>query len=116
MPITKLQFELGINEEIEAVMRKIASFLEQHKDEAYNLEELWQEEFGSASLPSVAAFHAVYPYEPHLYRDESVPLEQRRFIYALNKLLDHGVVQQREVSDVLYYSIGTVRLTQLLKS
>ncbi|MCZ6615397.1 MAG: hypothetical protein O6920_06425 [Chloroflexi bacterium] len=40
MPITKRQFELGINLDVEEWMEKIYDHLAEHKDEAYSSDEL----------------------------------------------------------------------------
>ncbi len=41
MPITRKQFVIGIDPKIEEWMKKIHSFLSQHKDAAFTREELW---------------------------------------------------------------------------
>lgn len=43
MPITRRQFELGINNEIDALMERIYNFLDAHRDLAYNQGELEKE-------------------------------------------------------------------------
>ena len=125
MPITKIHFELGINPEIEAVMQKLAAFLQDHPDEAYSFEELWHREFEGQAVPGLLHHHVQWRYlespnplvqEDWVFKEEAIPLEQRRFVYALEKLIDHGVVQERVVGGTRYYAIGTVRITQVLKS
>ena len=43
MPITRRQFELGIDDETEGLMVKIYDFLEGHRDVAFNREEVAKE-------------------------------------------------------------------------
>ena len=43
MPITRRQFELGIDDEAEGLMVKIYDFLEGHRDVAFNREEIAKE-------------------------------------------------------------------------
>lgn len=43
MPITRIRFDLGLNESIEATIRQVHSFLEEHKDQAYTASELIHE-------------------------------------------------------------------------
>ena len=43
MPITKLQFEMGIDAGIEALMVSLYDFLEEHQDTAYAEEELYKQ-------------------------------------------------------------------------
>lgn len=99
MPITRQQFELGIDPEIETYMRNVTNFLEHHPDEAYTLEELWQNEFGE---PASVPFSAI------------LPLKQKKFAYALDRLVDLGVAADRQLANVRYYSIGRVKLAQVL--
>lgn len=47
MPITRQQFDLGIDANVEALMRQLVAFLEARKDEAFSNRELWEERFGS---------------------------------------------------------------------
>lgn len=49
MPITKRQFELGINNEIDALMKRVYDFLNTHRDLAYNRDELEKEVGGGDS-------------------------------------------------------------------
>ena len=116
MPITKQQFELGINAEIEQLMRDIAGFLEEHKEEAFTLEELWSLLDDSSEFsypPNLSATELA-----HMPPPESEPqkAEAHRFAYALSKLVDHGVVHERMVRGGSYYALGVTRLTQVLKS
>jgi hypothetical protein len=41
MPLTQLQFDLGISAETERWMRRLLSFLRDHRDSAYNQQELF---------------------------------------------------------------------------
>ena len=101
MPITRQQFELGIDSEIETYMRNVATFLEHHPDEAYSLDELWQSVIGE---PASVPFSAISIW----------PLEQKKFAYALDRLVDLGVAADRQLANVRYYSIGRVKLAQVL--
>ena len=107
MPITKLQFELGIDDAVEEWMRKIAAFLQVHGDEAYTAIELGE----ALGLDMSQSFEGL----DDLQRP-SLPDVTRKFLHALMTLREHGVVVERDVAGSDYYSTGVVRLTQLLKS
>ncbi len=101
MPITKHQFQLGIDAEIERDMRKLARFLEDHGDQAYSLSELWHETGQPGEL-------VMAPW------NTEAPVEQRRFWYAINKLVDLRVADERTLAGTNYYAIGKVGIEQVL--
>jgi hypothetical protein len=83
MPITKLQFEMGIDGGIEALMVALYDFLEEHRDTAYSEEELYQR-FGVV--------------EPGTYIDSS------HLDIALQKIVETGAVEARSVANSTYYA------------
>ncbi len=91
MPITKRQFELGVDPEIQHWMKEIYSRLSKHKNEAFTYNELW----GLAGVPALT----------------SVPPS---FDYALGKLLGLNVVETRTVKGASYYTLGTKKLEEHL--
>ena len=83
MPITKLQFEMGIDAGIEALMVALYDFLEEHQDTAYAEEELYQQ-FGVS--------------DPGTYIDAS------HLDIALQKVVETGAVEARSVANSTYYA------------
>ncbi len=81
MPITRKQFELGVDEEITDFMRKIHGFLSVHKNEAYNIDEISNMVLGGPN-----------PF---------ITLKIRR---ALDKLVEIDAVQERTIKDNKYYA------------
>lgn len=88
MPITRRQFELGIDDVQEQWMVTISRFLEDNKNQAFSLQELGQA-LGLFGRPD------------HLY--------------ALNRLVELGVASEREVAGVVYYATGRYTLDDVLK-
>lgn len=115
-------------------MRHLAAFLEEHGDEAYTLAELWVQEFGEETPPpavpagtalrhggwaddSRASETLMYAgHEVQVWEDPRLPLVARRFVYALAKLVEHKVVEERLLAGAPYYSKGSVPLIQLLNA
>ena len=83
MPITKFQFKMGIDGGIEALMIAVYDFLEEHQDEAYAEEELYQQ-FGVT--------------DPGTYIDSS------HLDIALQKVVETGAVEARSVANTTYYA------------
>lgn len=83
MSITKLQFEMGIDGGIEALMVALYDFLEEHQDTAYAEEELYQQ-FGVS--------------DPGTYIDTS------HLDIALQKVVETGAVEARSVANSTYYA------------
>jgi len=81
MPITRRQFDMGIDNEIEKCMGKISSFLAEHKDEAFSIEELSEVCYGE-----VRSF-----------------IEGKTVAEALDKLVEQEV-ESRKIRNVYYYS------------
>lgn len=82
MPITRKQFEIGIDAEIEEWMYKISTFLVVHKDEAFTEGELWEKIYGKSGWRVVV---------------------REAFEEALGKLVDTGGARKRKIRDVEYY-------------
>lgn len=103
MPITRRQFELEIDEELEEWMRDIHGFLAEHKDEALTKEELL-EHYRSGLLEQLS------DQEKELSITESVdPFdilsgEKTAFELALEKLVEFGVVGKAKIRYSEYYA------------
>ncbi len=78
MPITRKQFEIGIDPKIEEWMEKIRAFLSEHKDEAFNANELLE------------ALHG---------RNEP-----KDFLAAVEKLVELGAAEKKIIRGTDYYS------------
>ena len=87
MPITKLQFEMGIDGGIEALMVALYDFLIEHQETAYAEEELY-EQFGVA--------------DPGTYIDTS------HLDIALQKVVETGAIEARSVANSTYYAFHQV--------
>ena len=83
MPITKLQFEMGIDGGIESLMVALYDFLIEHQDTAYAEEELYQQ-FGVS--------------DPSTYIDTS------HLDIALQKVVETGAIEVRAVANSTYYA------------
>lgn len=96
MPITRKQFELGIDSTVEDWMEKIYTFLDQNKTQAFNSSEIG------------AALDAPSNYGEMGYAQE------RAFNSALEKLVEMNAVNEREVEGTIYFAPGKYTLKQLL--
>ena len=83
MPITKLQFEMGIDGGIESLMVALYDFLIEHTETAYAEEELYQQ-FGVS--------------DPGTYIDTS------HLDIALQKVVETGAVEARSVANSTCYA------------
>ena len=83
MPITRLQFEMGIDGGIESLMVSVHDLLEANQDTAYSEEELYR-------LFTVNA--------PGSYIDSS------HLDIALQKVVEIGAVEARSVANATYYA------------
>ncbi len=82
MPITRKQFEWGVDTEIEDWMNKILAFLAEHENEAFTRDELWK----------------------LIYKQTSWQMTVREaFNEALDKLVFIKDVERRIIRDVEYY-------------
>lgn len=84
MPLTKRQFELQIDQQIEGWMRQVYELLETHQDLAYSGDELRHELLG----------------------DSPAPTKAETFGRALETLDSIGAVEKREVHDLVYYAFN----------
>lgn len=89
MPITRKHFELGIDTKIEQWMKKIHSFLTEHKDAAFTADELWKTLYGEGPW---------------------LTWEYEAFEKALDKLVEVEAAEKRLILDVAYYSLGSMPL------
>ena len=83
MPITKLQFKMGIDGRIEALMVAVYNFLKEHQNTAYAEEELFHQ-FGTA--------------DPGTYIDTSC------LDIALQKIVETGAAEARPVANATYFA------------
>ena len=85
MPITKRQFDLGIDEVIQSWMQKIYALLSNNRESAYSSQEIRE------SLPGDA--------------HQGVNLSS--FEYALNALVKISAIDKRTVDSTDYYAFGS---------
>lgn len=83
MPISRLQFEMGIDDGIEALMVSVYELLEANRDAAYAEEELYR--LFTANAPG--------SYIDTSYLD-----------IALQKVVELGAVEERPVANAKYYA------------
>lgn len=101
MPLARRQFELGIDPDIEKWMWRVFGFLEGHKDEAFSSTELAD----TFDVPEhVSDIKLFYEWDDN----------HRRFLQALQRLVELQAVSEREVAGVKYYATGKVALSDLL--
>lgn len=91
MPITRKQFDLGIDHLIERWMLKIHELLSQHRDKAYSEEEL------KAALSYLPIAEGTIAELAHVKRRH--PAEA-----ALEKLVELGAIEARIVESKTYYA------------
>jgi len=108
MPITRRQFDLGIDNRIEGWMRKIHAFLAEHKDEAFNAAELKLELHPSARGLSSADLREKAPRDPDEMQRRreylvSYEIEDKAMDLAMGKLAQVGAIDERLVSGTSYY-------------
>ena len=104
MPITRRQFELEIDAKIEEWMRKIHSFLAEHKDEAFNEDELRQHYspplVGLLSDAQKRYLQVKGKGDPF----DILPGEKWSFDRALEKLVDLRAVEKATIRASEYYA------------
>jgi hypothetical protein len=101
MPITRRQFDLGIDSEVEAVMKRVVDYLKGGRDQAFTPEELWEGCYGPRP-PQSTVFYPVDERESY-------------FFYALQRLVDLRVVEERVLGSAQYYAVGHVPLDVALR-
>lgn len=113
MPLTRKQFELGIDRQIEESMSRIYSYLSLHKEEAFTEEEL-AAGLGvkEPSKPMSGDFNALNSYRK-AYEEYGERL--RLLNKALGKLIEIGVVESAEVRASIYYAVGSRPLELFLE-
>jgi hypothetical protein len=87
MPVTRRQFELGIDQEIEDFMKKIYLFLAQRSDQAFGEEEIFQEH--AVEMPD--RLSALYKHPLHI---------------ALERLVEQEAAKKKGIRDRNYYTYG----------
>lgn len=110
MPIARYQFELGIDPDLEEWMRRIHQFLEMHKEEAYSLQELATE----FDAPERTFDELIELGKAGKYNEWDA--KRRRFLLALQRLVEANVVGERDVAGVKYYATGRYALSDILES
>lgn len=101
MPITRKQFDLGIDAELESWMRRMSDFLVQHQEEAFSLDEL------GGALEAGGWNSLDFDFKP-------LSSQRQRFELALRRLVDLDVVSERVVAGVHYYAAGRRSLSDVL--
>ena len=82
MPITKRQFELGIDDDVQRRMQEIYALLVSDREVAYSFEELFQSFIGDAYMSA----------------------DRAKLQRALDVLVEIGAVDKRWVTDTAYYA------------
>ncbi len=110
MPITRRQFELGINSDVEAWMRRIYAFLAERPKEAFSVVEIAKAHDVriGASRWSPQAGESIEQYNA---RVEKVGL----FEAALQKLVETGAGMEKEIRGEVYYAKGARSLDSILE-
>lgn len=121
MPITRKQFELGIDLDVEQVMEALSGFLMDHPEEAYTSGELWDRFRESSAFQSLwenyVSHRALSEIAEGLMRQLFEDNEARQiFDYGLQVLVDRAVVFERAVRAVHYYSVGPRSLDEVLNA
>ncbi len=96
MPISRRQFDLGINNELKDWMEKLYALLQQNKETAYTREEL-EELLGVNAVPI------------GLESDTQTALDR-----ALERLIRMGCAEAREINSTLYFAVGQRELETVL--
>jgi len=97
MPITRKQFDLGIDSEIERWMREVHEYLGQNRDMAYSASDL------DAALET-AFPRADFEGEIDVLEDIFPAQPRRRLQIALEKLVALGAIEARVVDSQAYYA------------
>ena len=103
MPITRKQFEMGIDSKIEEWMAKIRAFFTERKDEAFTEEEIRQH--FSASLIERLTDLEKKIIQTTATKDPFDILgdEKSAFESALETLVDFKAIEMREIRGTYYY-------------
>ena len=104
MPITRKQFEMGIDNKTEEWMGKIQTYLCEHIEEAFSKEELRQ--YFGTTLVELLEEHQKRIVEQQKNVDAFyfLPDEKSAFNSALGKLVETDDIEVRIIRDVYYYS------------
>lgn len=92
MPITKRQFDMGIDDNVEALMGSISDFLQANKENAYSSLEIKQ-----VILETRQSFNTT---QKRGSVDPTVSSRNR----ALEKLVEIGCIEARIIAGTTYYS------------
>ena len=96
MPISRRQFNLGINNELKDWMEKLYTVLQQNKETAYTQEEL--EELLEVNATSIG-----------LESNAQTALDK-----ALERLITMNCAESREINGTLYFAVGQRELETVL--
>jgi uncharacterized protein YktB (UPF0637 family) len=114
MPITRKQFEEGVDEKLEEWMKKIQKFLEQHNNEAFSLEEL-HKEFEQYLLRLLSEDEKI---SLKVAKEDAfifLPGEKQAFDSALDKLVEMKKAEKRIIRDKEYYSFWKKRDNSIIR-
>jgi len=104
MPITRRQFEMGIDNRIEEWMEKIRAYLCEHRDEAFAKEEL-RKYFSTTLVESLdERYQRIMQHNKNMDAFNFLSDEWSAFESALSKLFEIRDIEEREIRDVIYYS------------
>ena len=91
MPISRRQFDLGIDKETDDWITKIHQFLSEHKDEAYSEDEIRVK----LNLKS-----SKYRYT---FSSENIGDSKTHFKIAIDTLVESGAIGKKEIQGINYY-------------
>lgn len=97
MPITRQQFETGINESLLNAMRRVHRFLSENKDKAFTESEIIAVATEGGDVNVTNHLHAGPIVEATRYHD-------RAYSPAVSKLVEIGAVEARRVRGTLYFT------------
>ena len=100
MPITRRQFDLGIDEAVERWMINIHGFLSRNKEQAFSAEDLWKNV--THVLPTLTAHQQSIPNPAR--ESLLVQFQRRDFELGLQKLAEIRAIDVRYVKEQPYYA------------
>lgn len=99
MPITRRQFELGIDDTLVSWMTRIHAFLSENRQQAYA-----EGEIINALADDIEAFHREHRVAMGLPPNDNIRFGSPPIGEALEKLFELGVVSAREIASGRYYA------------
>ncbi|MHB8105656.1 MAG: hypothetical protein ACYDG5_09015 [Dehalococcoidales bacterium] len=104
MPISREQFDMGIDEKTTQWVGKIGGFLQFRHDEAFNEEELL-EHFSDELIENLSRIDKQLVQQrkkPYVF--DILPDEKSAFYAALDKCVEMKSIEKRKIRETYYYS------------